>query len=165
MASTVKVVTKPQVIHPGKERQVEHARQLIQQGLNRGMRLQETKIIPLAPDDQVGKEEQLKPEPQKPEPQKPALASEPQKPKSHKKKVVTDQVVKDNPLLCEHRADDGGVMVYSKYKYENKTVVVINILFIEGGDIILLADTNLLNKGTQVFAMDFEVFKKKYVKV
>lgn len=163
MASTVKVVTKPQVIHPGKERQIEHTRQLVQQGLNRGMRLQETKIVPLAPDDQVGKEEL------KPEPQKPALAPEPQKPKSHKKKVVTDQVVKDNPLtkalICEHRADDGGIMVYGKYKHENKTVVVINILFIEGGDIILLADINLLNKGTQVFAMDFEVFKKKYVKV
>jgi hypothetical protein len=155
MASTVKIVTKPQVIHPGKERQAEHARQLVQQGLNRGMRLQETKIVPLAPDDQVGKEEPQEPqESPKPEPQKPIQKLQ----KKTVKNVTEEQAVKESPLTTLPLAV---VKTGDKYKHEDKAVTVVGI----NGSIILLAETNLLKKGTEVFAMDYEVFKKKFAKV
>jgi hypothetical protein len=48
-----------------------------------------------------------------------------------------------------------------KYKHENKAVTVIGVF----GPIVLLADTNLLKKGsTQVMAIDYEIFKKKFEK-
>lgn len=168
MASSVKIVMKPHQINPGKERQVEHARRLVQQGLNRGMRLQETKIVPLAPDDQVSQEIQ---EPE-PEPQKP-----PQKAPKPQKKITETQAVKESPLTTKilplppatgtqenHQDLPMRVSAGDQYKHnENDKVVAMIGIF---GPIVLIADINLLKKGsTQVMAMDYEIFKKKFEKV
>lgn len=169
MASTVKIITKPQVIHPGKERQAEHARQLVQHGLNRGMRLQETKIVPLAPDDKVGKEEPVQP---KQEPQKTVqTAQKPPQKKPQKKQTAaevaeTEEQVVENSLLTASqpvviKAVATGFLAGDKYKHEDKAVTVVGIF----GTLILLAETNLLKKGTEVFAIDCETFKKKFEKV
>jgi outer membrane biosynthesis protein TonB len=167
MASSVKVVMKPHQIHPGKERQVEHARQLVQQGLNRGMRLQEApKIVPLPPDE-VGKESQEQ-EPQ-PEPQKPAPKT-PKKPAPTKNEVVTEtQAVKESPLIT---STTPVIAIGSQYKTVggDKIVTVVggawNRGFLGENGFILLADAKLLKKGnTQVTAIDYDAFMKKFEKV
>jgi len=173
MASTVKIVTKPQVIHPGKERQAEHARQLVQQGLNRGMRLQETKIVPLAPDDEVGKESVPEPVPE----QKPT-------PKIQKKPIVKNEVitevqaVKDSPLTASQAVKESPptasavIAIGSQYKVVagDKIITVVggawNCGFVGQNGFVLIADTSLLKKGsTQVTAIDYDLFKKKFEKV